>query len=531
MDNSPQSPDLPWDALASAAAYPEDATAADGVECVQTHISRVFLTRDRVYKFRKAVALSFLDFSSQAARNTDCLEEVRLNRRLAPDVYLGVAPLLVDAGRATVGPISETLRAADLEHCVVMRRLPAGRDALSLLTAGRLPWNALDAVAERLAGFHRGVALAREVLPGRADWLDGIERPVQACVDVLAESGLPGLGPGLGQRLERAVRERTAALAGAFERRRQEGRAVDGHGDLHLDHVWFEREDTVPLVIDCVEFDRALREIDPASDVAFLAMDLRYRGEALRAERFLRLYARGTDDFGLYDVVDYFAAYRGAVRAKVAALAAIDPGIAEAQRERAAHSATEHAALAEELLREPGVGPVVALCGTVGSGKSSVAAELADRIGGVVIASDEVRRSAPLATPRAAERYTDERVDAVYRAMLERAAPVVESGRPVLLDATHSVRLRRDRVAAWARERGARAWLVEAHCERGEAHGRLVRRASTGEDASEAGPERLDASLAAFEPPSEWPSETRVRVATTEGWQDRIEPLVGKLAG
>ena len=144
--------------LAQPSAYPNDASAASGVEQVQTHISHLFLTPDRVYKLRKAVNLGFVDFTTRSERNADCVREVQLNRRLAPDVYLGVAPLEKDPGGFIVGELADTPPAAltdASEHCVVMRRLPTGRDALSLLSAGRLTRRHIDAVAERIASFHQ----------------------------------------------------------------------------------------------------------------------------------------------------------------------------------------------------------------------------------------------------------------------------------------------------------------------------------------------------------------------------------------
>ena len=146
-----------------------------------------------------------------------------------------------------------------------------------------------------------------------------------------------------------ATRRVVAAHAARFERRQRDGRAVDGHGDLHLQHVGRAGR-RGSIAIDCLEFSESLRWIDAAADVAFLAMDLRYRGANPLAERFLRTYARESDDFDLYAVVDYFIAYRAGVRAKVAALAARDDAIPADQRERAVQSAVRHVALAAEAL-------------------------------------------------------------------------------------------------------------------------------------------------------------------------------------
>jgi len=153
--------------LTQATAYPDDASAASGIEQVQTHISNLFLTRDRVYKLRKAVDPGFLDFTTRSERNADCVREVQLNRRLAPNVYLGVAPLEHSSEGFVVGKLDASptcTMMSDVEHCVVMRRLPAGRDALSLLSAGQLSARHIDAMAERIAHFHLENRLAPQCL-------------------------------------------------------------------------------------------------------------------------------------------------------------------------------------------------------------------------------------------------------------------------------------------------------------------------------------------------------------------------------
>src|SRR5262249_46012030 len=307
--------------------FPRDPSAATGVEWIQTHLSHVYRTGDRVYKFRKPVDLGFVRFASRAERNADCLREVALNRRLAPRVYLGVAPLCGTRARPVIGTPAESLASdpAALEHCVVMRRLPEGRDALSLLEQGKLSEAQLDALATRIARFHAAHGLGAPAPFSREEWLERCTAPAEQNLHPLADA----------RDLVRAedltlARDLAHAFevehADRFERRRRDGRAVDGHGDLHLQHVWFERDHADPIAIDCLEFSESLRRIDAAADAAFLAMDLRYRGASSLAGRFLRSYARESDDFDLYSVVDYFLSYRAGVRAKVAALAARDAG-------------------------------------------------------------------------------------------------------------------------------------------------------------------------------------------------------------
>ncbi len=372
--------------LAVRSAYPDDASAARGVHQIQTHLSHVFLTAERVYKLHKSVRFGFVDFSTRALRNADSLRELRLNRRLAKDVYLGVAPVERDGGVIHLGPLRDALSpsaagARDPEHCVVMRRLPEGRDALSMLERGVLGERHVDAIAARIAAFHAENGMGAPAPFAPEVWLARIAAPVRESFNEVERSGA------LAAR-SRAAGARALALlsrhAQRFERRRAAGRVVDGHGDLHLAHVWFERDDAPPLAIDCLEFRDDYRQIDAASEVAFLAMDLEYRGRRDLAERFLRRYAEASDDYDLYGVVDFFTAYRAAVRAKVACLAARDEIVPAEQRARAEESAGQHLGLAEAALAEPRRGSVVAIAGIVGSGKSTVAQALADATGGVV---------------------------------------------------------------------------------------------------------------------------------------------------
>ena len=498
-----------------------EASGPDSVRWIQTHISHVFLVGDRVYKLRKGVTLPFLDFGTRAARNDDCVREVALNRRLAPDVYLGIVSLHLENGSLEVGPPQDDALDPDREHAVLMRRLPEGRDALALLEEGRLAPEQLERVATRLARFHEEVGLGRPAPFSREAWRERNVRPVLDCVETLNGTGV--LETDRLARLEKVVRETVDALGPAFEERRLAGCAVDAHGDLHLDHVWFETDDAAPLMVDCLEFDEALRRIDRASEVAFLAMDLAYRGHDDLAEFFLSTYAAESDDYDLYRVVDYYAAYRALVRAKVAALAANQTSVDPTQRSAARDSALRHVDLAERLLDARGEGALVLTCGTVGSGKSSVARARARSEGGVLLSSDRLRkRLAGLDVTDHGERevdgglYAPKRREAVYEAMLERADLVVSSGRVAILDASFTRRVDRDRARAWAEQRGVEARLVEVRCDPKIAHDRLAARERAGDDPSDAGPDFLATSIDRFEPPDEWPAEQR-KVVRTDG--------------
>ncbi len=523
-------PELPA-ALDHASAYPEDPSAQAGVRTLQTHISHLFLTAERVYKLRKAVRPGFLDFGSRKERNADALREVALNRRLAPNVYLGLAPVWIDGARAVLGPVSEQLStgrgaSGPPEHCVVMRRLAEGRDALSLLREGRLLPRHMDETALALWLFHEQVRLGTPAPFSEEEWLGRIERRALAAIPQL-----PG-----GAELRGAFVSFLSERAARFEARRLAGRAVDAHGDLHLEHIWFERDAAPPLFIDCLEFSDDLRRIDVASEVAFLSMDLEYRDRRDLGERFLRRYASESDDFDLYAVVDFFASYRATVRSLVAALAADDAELPDERRRGAAGSARQHLALAESRLEQKVAGPLILTCGVVGTGKSSAAEVAAEALDGVVISSDRVRKRV---FGLAADEHTHvgeyegiyrpERSERVYRGLLERAEPVIASGRAAILDAAHAFSAQRERAIEFARARGSPVRMLETRCAEETTLERLGRRERSGVDPSDAGPAFYSRSAADFEPVRAVEGVDHLVVRTDEeGWRAELQDALSR---
>ena len=516
--------------LASPDAFgPAAAGTEPSVEIIQTHLSRVHLVGDRVYKLPRAVDVGFVSFARRSERALECRREVELNRRLAPDVYLGVAPVVERDGRFRIGePIEHPgVLADDHEYVIVMRRLPEERDAQSLLERGALRVEHMHRLAARLATFHRRHSLGRPAPFEAEPWQARNADPIRANFDTLDRAAGSILEAARVESLRGATEAALASHREAFERRRRDGRAVDAHGDLHLQHVWFESDDADPLAIDALVFREDLRRIDAASEMAFLAMDLRYRGRADLAEHLLARYAADRNDYDLYSVVDLFACYRAAVRAKVAALAAMDADLDASQRARSAESARQHLAASAAHLDRPAAGPIVLVGGTVGSGKSTVARAIAGPDGIPVVASDVIRAAVEEAAPSGADRYSRTARDRVYEAMFQRASVVLASGRPVVLDATFARRAHREAALDLAARFDADCWWVEARCSRETALDRLARRQARGADASEAGPAQLEGSVSEFERDGDWPAERAAVIATD---QDDVDSRCRALA-
>jgi len=437
------------------------------VEHVQTHISHVFLAGPYVYKLKKAVRFPFLDFGTPERRRHFAEEEVRLNRRLAAAVYLGVVPVTREAdGRLALGGAG-----AAVEHVVWMRRLPGERMLTALLARSEPLEARLDALAARLATFHAaaptGPAVAAHADPER---IEGEWR-----------SNVAGLRPFVGSLLAAEDLEILADFGSTFVRRHETllrarqraGRIREGHGDLHAEHVCFVDEPVAgapgdpPLppdvyVFDCIEFSPAFRCTDVAAEVAFLAMDLDALGHPALARRFAAAYARAADDPDLHRLLPFYACHRAAIRGKVEGLASAEPEVGAGARAAAAERARRHLALATRYAWSAGGPALIAIGGLSGSGKTALAHAVAAATGFRLLASDPLRKARARLAPEQrgpAALYTPEARAAVYAALAAEADAALASGEPVIVDATFLRRADRERLAGVAR-RQRRPWLL-----------------------------------------------------------------------
>ncbi len=299
-------------ALAAVETYPE---RPERVEVRETHMSFVFLTDRFAYKLKKPVRHPLVDLRSLEARRRNCLAEIGLNRRLAPDVYLGIRPLAFVPGQG--------LRLAGdgrpVEWLVAMRRLPAPLMLDQVLRAGGPDVVDLERIARRLARFYGGLAPAPIEPDARRARLEAeTERSRQALVR-------PAFGRDQG-RIDRVAGRLIDGLHAWPElwiERHRAGRIVEGHGDLRPEHIGLERQ---PVVIDCLDFSRPLRLVDPADELAFLALECAMLGDPEAGARLQRRYEALTGDRPPERLIAWYTSYRALLRARLSALHSLEPG-------------------------------------------------------------------------------------------------------------------------------------------------------------------------------------------------------------
>jgi aminoglycoside phosphotransferase family enzyme/predicted kinase len=450
----------------------------------QTHVSLLVFAGDRAYKLKKAVRTPFLDFSTPELRLKACEREVELNRRFAPDVYLGVAQVL--------GPEGEMC-----DSLVVMRRMPPDRRLATLAREGRCE-DCLEQVAEVVAGFHR-VAQTGPQIDAECT-RDAIAGRWEANIAHLERFAAHLEDPSLPDRIAGLARSYLAGREPLFEGRIADGKIRDGHGDLLADDIYCL--DDGPRILDCLEFDDHLRYVDVLDDAGFLAMDLeRIAGPEL-GEIFLQAYVAASGESHPESLSHHYRAYRAHVRAKVA-------GMRFEQGDRKALA--EATDLLTIALRHLAAGQVtlVLVGGLPGTGKSTVAHDIGEERGWIVLRSDEVRKElagveASIHEPAAFGEglYRAEMTGATYSALLERAQALLGQGHSVVLDASWSSQERRDAAAVLAGD--CSAGLIQLRCEApaGIAEERIAARTRQGGDPSDASAEVARAMAAEFDP---WP--------------------------
>lgn len=478
-------------ALRNPAAYPHPVTVVDHLE---THISHVFLAGDYAYKLKKPVNFGFLDFTTPDKRRAACFEEVRLNRRLAPAIYLGVVSVCQGPSGFRIASGNCAGGETPAEVAVQMRRMPQEGLLDRLAQEGKLKIAHLIDVAHQIAGFHARAARGPDI--ERYGMLDRIRAPAIQNFEQTA----PYIGRAVPAEQHRSLRAATESFlarhADRFAARMHQQRIVDGHGDLHLRNMCLM--DGRVVIFDCIEFNPALRAGDVMNDIAFLTMDLDHRNLPAHANRFLNEYLERTDDYAGLPLLDYYQAYRACVRAKVSCF--------EIEQDAAmAREAERYFALAARYF-EPRRAGVLITCGVSGSGKTTAARAAATLLNGVMVRSDAVRKhlaGLPLLTRGDQTLYTATMTERTYATLRQHAREIVASGRWAILDAVHGHRTERAVAAALARELNVPFGILHCQAPRAELLRRLAQRNAEGRDVSDADTAVLDRQLEFFEAPAD----------------------------
>jgi aminoglycoside phosphotransferase family enzyme/predicted kinase len=483
--------------LLKADAYPEQ---THSVTMVQTHISWIFLTDTHAYKIKKPVDFGFLNFSTIDRRRFYCNEEVRLNRRLCPDIYEGVVELReTPAGAAFHGD------GAIIDHAVKMKRLPAERMLDRLVETGELSSDDMANVARTIADFHQTALTSPAISEyGHLDrimfnWHENFEQMIP-----FEETTLPAEERGVIKEWVSSFAENNAEL---FGRRVAEGFVRECDGDIHLENICMI--DGRVCIFDCIEFNDRFRCCDTAADVAFLLMDLDYHGRYDLAEDVITAYRETSGDKGMMALIDFYKIYRAFVRGKVESFRLDDAGIDQYDREQAHTRAIRYFRLARGYIERRRLAPTLFItCGLMGSGKSSLAGQLSFELGIACFNSDTIRKrlaGIPLDTSvsesYAAGLYDLRTSDATYAELLRLAEAELAAGRSVIIDASFMRRDDRSRSAALAGRYSAAFTILHVTCGDAENRRRLMERSAKGQSVSDGRVELLDRQRQEFELP------------------------------
>jgi uncharacterized protein len=456
-------------------------------DVAETPSAVVYFAGARAYKLKKPVNLGFLDFTSRAARERACIRETELNRRFAPDVYLGVADVHDPAGDIC-------------DHLVVMRRMPAGQRLSALVGASANVGPPVRQIARMLAAAHACAPRSPQIsAAGSADallgrWQDNLAQTESIAERLLSSDALA--------ETDSLVRQFLAGRDRLLRTRADAGRIVDGHGDLLADDIYCL--DDGPRILDCLDFDDRLRWLDGLDDAACLAMDLERLGAVDLARRFADWYTEFSGDRAPTSLLHHYVAYRAFVRAKIACLKA-GQGVVDAGRDARQ--------LGDLTLRHLRAGAVtlVVVGGPPATGKSALAGAVAGRLGWTVLSTDRIRKElagipaqASAAAPYGQGIYSPSWTKRTYAELLSRACELLASGESVILDASWSSAQMRTAAVEVASKQLAQ--LVELRC---AASPELTRQRLQARPPGPSDADREVASqLAAVTAP--WPSATMI---------------------
>jgi uncharacterized protein len=464
---------------------------------LQTHISWVVLTGPYTYKIKKPVNLGFVDFSTLAQRHFFCQEELRLNRRLAPQLYLEVVALYGTPERPRFHG-----QGAPLEYAVKMVQFAQETLLSHLIAAGQLQGAHIDCLTREVSAFHARIATADPM--SRFGTPEALYQPVQENFQHLFDTIDDPVRQAHARALEAWCQRTFTARRATFVARKRDGFVRECHGDMHLGNIILLDDQVV--IFDCLEFNEDLRWIDVASDVAFLTMDLEDRGRPDLAHRFLNSYLEATGDYGLLGLLPFYLTYRATVRAKVAGIRLGQNHLSPEEEEQVREAFGSYFDLAERYTSSS-CPRLLITHGLSGSGKTFATQQLVEATGTIRIRSDVERKRlfglAPLerSTGRSdLNLYAPNATQRTYAQLAQQAARVIEAGFSVVVDATFLKRAQRDAFRHLAAQLNVPFTILEFCACAETLRRRVAQRSAQADDASEADLAVLHGQFAALEP-------------------------------
>ncbi len=496
------------------------------IDLVQTHISYVFLAGDLVYKIKKPVDFGFLDFTTLEKRKFFCEREVELNRRLCPEIYLGVVPVVEKGGRYVFEGAGEAC-----EWAVKMKRLPEEGMMGRLIAEGRLSERHLDLLVEKLVPFYQTAATGPEV--NRYGTLEAISFNVEENFTQTRDFVGQALAEHRYQHIVTWSRRFMDENKALFDTRIEGGFIRDGHGDLYSANVCYPAEDRV-CVFDCIEFNDRFRCGDVAQDLAFMAMDLDYHRLRTLSQYFIERYVELSQDRGLLEVLDFYKCYRAYVRGKIGCFTWASKEVDEKSRQRSLEAARRYFDLA--YLYAGGEPFLIVIFGLSGTGKSTLARALSRRLLANYYNSDVVRKRL-LEIPPEEHRYEpfgqgiyrEEITQKTYQAMVQYAVQDLSEGRDVILDATFRSRALRALVLEAIQKLPCRLLFVECQAPEDVIRKRFQERAQKTGEPSDGRWEIYLKQKEVFEAPEEIPKEKLLILETTRPVEELIEEVLVRL--
>lgn len=506
------------DSLKNPELYPHPVT---DIEVIETHISWLILTGDYAYKIKKPVDFGFLNFTTLEQRQHFCEEELRLNQRLAPDIYLSLAKL---AGSETEPRFiddentdSDNLEQSDevFEYAVKMKQF-ASQQRLDLLLHEKLfdpAW--IDMLAQQIADFHRRIPIVSHSSPwGETETIwEVVADNFNHIIDTIDE--LDDLSKT--QQLLQFTAQQFRKLSPLIEQRKSEGHVRECHGDLHLANITLHHGEL--RLFDCIEFNLQFRWIDTLSDLAFLLMDLEANGEFRWANRCLNRYLELNGDYAGLPLLNFYKAYRSMVRAKVSVLG----GHNDTQTLRRYLRLTDYYAAEKQ--------PVLFIMhGISGSGKSHLSQQLIDQTDTIRIRSDVERKRIFRRLSRQSqelEPYGPQMNALTLNHLLDTSTKLLSHGYSVVVDATMIRQRTRQSYMELAEQLGIPVRIIACQCEQKLIEARLKRRAQAGSDASDADIAVMQDQLKHYQPLTEAEEQIAVHIDTDD--DDAIQRLLEQL--